>query len=58
LAYVRVFDGEVKAQDKVFMIATNVKSDVIEVGHFKPELVKTDKLSAGEIGYIATGLKA
>lgn len=58
LAYVRIVDGEVSAEEKVSMMATGIGSDVIEVGHFKPELIKTDKLSAGEIGYIATGLKS
>lgn len=58
LAYVRIIDGEVEAEDKVFMMAANAKSDVIEVGHFKPQLEKCGKLSAGEIGYIATGLRS
>ncbi|OGI17285.1 MAG: elongation factor 4 [Candidatus Moranbacteria bacterium RIFCSPHIGHO2_02_FULL_40_12b] len=58
LAYVRIVDGEVKAEDKIFMIVGNASSDVIEVGYFKPELQKCEKLSAGDIGYIATGLKS
>ena len=58
LAYVRIVGGEVKAEDKIFMIVGNASSDVIEVGYFKPELQKCEKLSAGDIGYIATGLKS
>lgn len=57
IAYVRVFDGEVKAGDKVKLSATKYMADVIEVGHFSPQLTKAHKLEAGEIGYIATGLK-
>ena len=58
LAYVRIIDGEVKAEEKLLMLATKTESDVVEVGHFKPELNKSEKLSAGEIGYIATGLRS
>jgi len=57
LAYVRVFSGEIKAEDKISMLATQAESGVVEVGYFKPGLVKAEKLTAGEIGYIATGLK-
>lgn len=58
LAYVRIVDGEIKAEEKITMIVGKIDSDVIEVGYFKPNLVKTDKLIAGDIGYIATGLKS
>jgi len=58
LAYVRVIDGEVKAEDKISLLAASAISDVIEVGYLKPQLVKSEKLSAGEIGYIATGLRS
>jgi len=58
LAYVRIFDGEISAEEKIRMMIGKTDSDVIEVGNFKPQLVKAEKLSAGEIGYIATGLKS
>ena len=58
LAYVRVVDGEVRAGDKILMMANGVEADVIEVGFFKPNLEKTKVLSTGQIGYIATGLKS
>ncbi len=58
LAYVRIFDGEIGADEKIRMMIGQTDSDVIEVGNFKPQLVKAEKLTAGEIGYIATGLKS
>ena len=58
LAFVRIIDGNVKAEDKVALLAGNVDSEVIEVGYFHPELEKTKNLTAGSIGYIATGLKS
>ena len=57
IAYVRVFDGEIKAGDKIKLFASKTDCDVIEVGYFTPVLKKENKLLAGEIGYIATGLK-
>ena len=57
IAYIRVFSGSVKREDKVLYFATKTKSDVIEVGYFAPKLKQCEKLSAGDIGYIATGLK-
>ena len=57
LAYVRIIDGEIEMEDKITAMATKQESSVIEVGHFSPELIKTQKLSAGDIGYIATGFK-
>jgi len=58
LAYVRLVDGKVKRDEKITLMAGNIESDVIEVGYFRPELSKADNLSAGQIGYIATGLKS
>ncbi len=58
LAYVRIVDGHVKRDDIISMIATQKDSGVIEVGYFKPEMVAADNLQAGDIGYIATGLKS
>ncbi len=58
LAYVRVVDGEIKKGDEIKMMMTKGESSVVEMGHFKPEYVATDKLSAGDIGYIATGFKS
>lgn len=58
LAYVRIFDGEIEAEKEIFMMANSAKSETFEVGYFKPNLEKTKKLSAGEIGYIATGFKS
>lgn len=57
IAYVRVVDGGVKQGDKVFMMASKMIAEVLEVGFFKPEFLKSESLNAGEIGYIATGLK-
>ena len=58
LAYVRIVDGQVKRDDEIRMMENHKESGVVEVGYFKPGLVTTDILTAGDIGYIATGLKS
>ncbi len=57
LAYVRVFSGSLKRALPVAAYASRAKAEVLEVGYFSPGLVQSDELGAGEIGYIATGLK-
>ncbi|MFH0890448.1 MAG: GTP-binding protein [Candidatus Liptonbacteria bacterium] len=57
LAYVRVVDGEFKAGMEVELIATGAKCKIKEVGCFAPELKTVSSLRAGEIGYVASGLK-
>lgn len=57
IAYVRVFDGSLTASDKIAMMATGTKIVPVEIGIFSPTLLPIDKLSAGDVGYVATGLK-
>jgi GTP-binding protein LepA len=57
LAYARIFDGRIKAGDKAVLMGSGKQAEVLEVGIFKPELTPADSLRAGEIGYLATGLK-
>ena len=57
IAYVRVFDGSLTSLDKIAMMATGTKIIPVEIGIFSPNMQPIDKLSAGDVGYIATGLK-
>ena len=57
VAYVRVMDGALKVHDKLVMLGTGAVSEAIEVGAFLPSMQSTKTLRAGEVGYIATGLK-
>ncbi|QQR77967.1 MAG: elongation factor 4 [Candidatus Moraniibacteriota bacterium] len=57
VASVRIVDGAVRRDDMLRMMATSTESLAIEVGVMKPELTPTEELSAGDIGYIATGQK-
>jgi GTP-binding protein LepA len=57
ITYVRVVDGKVSAEETIHMMATGVDVKPIEVGIFAPTMKPVPGLSAGEVGYIATGLK-
>ncbi len=57
MAYIRVMGGELKAGDKVYFVGAGAGSEITEVGYFSPDIKKSDKLAAGEIGYVVTGLK-
>ncbi|MDP3729684.1 MAG: translation elongation factor 4 [bacterium] len=57
VAGVRVFSGSLKNTDTAYLIATQTKFKVKELGHFAPELTVDIEITNGNIGYIATGLK-
>ena len=58
VAYVRIFDGVVRQNTRIKIMSNSIESDVLEIGVFKPEPVSVEQLEAGEVGYIATGLKS
>ena len=57
IAFVRVFSGSLKKDQKVKLFANNEVFEVLEVGHFYPELKQSEELSNNDIGYVATNLK-
>ncbi|MBS3902820.1 MAG: translation elongation factor 4 [Anaplasmataceae bacterium] len=57
IAYVRIMGGKMKAGDKVQLSSNGKVFEVKEVGSFSPRLAPGKELAAGEIGYVATGLK-
>ncbi len=57
IAYVRVVEGEICSTDTLLLMASGVSVKPVEIGIFVPEMQPTQSLAAGEVGYIATGLK-
>jgi GTP-binding protein LepA len=57
VAYVRVVDGSVGKRDNLLLMATHYKFEPVEIGIFNPQMRVIDSIGAGEVGYIATGLK-
>jgi GTP-binding protein LepA len=57
VVYLRVFDGMFKKGQALSFCAAGKNFTALEVGIFTPEETPADSLSAGEIGYIVTGIK-
>jgi GTP-binding protein LepA len=57
VAYVRVVDGEIGRGRPLLLMSTQQRVEPVEVGLFRPGLEPCDGLTAGEVGYVATGLK-
>lgn len=58
IAYVRLYEGQVDRTTPLLMMATGARTEPVEVGVFTPGMQPVERLSAGEVGYIATGLKS
>lgn len=58
IAYVRVVDGVFPSGARVRLIGTGVEAETLELGIFRPAMTSLQSLSAGEVGYVATGLKS
>lgn len=57
IAYVRIVDGQLRADERIAMMVVGSTTEVLEVGYFAPRLVSAGELTTGEVGYIATGFK-
>jgi GTP-binding protein LepA len=58
IAYVRVVNGALAMGRKILVMSTGVTSEPVEIGVFTPDFTPTGRLEAGEVGYVATGLKS
>lgn len=57
IAYVRIVEGVIRDQDQIRLMAAGIATEVVEIGTFRPGMVPTATLEAGEVGYVATGSK-
>lgn len=57
VASVRLVDGELKKGDKIYLMSTHAPADILEIGYYTPKFHPAVKMTAGEIGYVVTGLK-
>ncbi|KRT64561.1 MAG: GTP-binding protein LepA, GTP-binding protein LepA [Chloroflexi bacterium CSP1-4] len=58
VAYVRLAAGTLREHDTIRLMASGAEADLLELGVFRPQLVPVRELVAGEVGYVATGLKS
>jgi GTP-binding protein LepA len=57
IAYIRVVDGTFKKGDVIRAMAGDTVADIDDIGFFTPAMVACDQLSAGEVGFLITGIK-
>ncbi|MBN1292143.1 MAG: elongation factor 4 [Candidatus Latescibacteria bacterium] len=57
IAFIRVFEGRVKKNDKVHMFGTGRDWEVLEPGVLKLGRIPVEELTAGEAGYLICGIK-
>ncbi|MBM4415476.1 MAG: elongation factor 4 [Chloroflexi bacterium] len=57
LVYVRVVDGTIRAGQQLRLMQQGTRFEPLEVGCFRPQLEVVQALTAGQVGYVATGLK-
>jgi GTP-binding protein LepA len=57
VAFVRVIDGSFSTREALRTMATDTRFDAEELGVFSPAMTPVERLTAGEVGYVVTGLK-
>jgi GTP-binding protein LepA len=57
VAFIRVVDGSFSRREELRTMATGTRFDAEELGFFSPTMTPVESLSAGEVGYVITGLK-
>ncbi|HEX5225244.1 MAG TPA: translation elongation factor 4 [Solirubrobacteraceae bacterium] len=57
IAYIRVVDGAFRKGEPIRAMAAGTEAEIDDIGCFSPQMMPTDQLAAGEVGYLITGLK-
>jgi len=57
IAYIRVVDGVFKKGDAIKAMVGTTQAEIDDIGFFTPAMVVTEQLSAGEVGFLITGIK-
>jgi GTP-binding protein LepA len=57
VAFVRVVDGVFTRGEAIRAMQAGTRAEIDDIGFMSPDMVKADRLEAGEVGYIITGIK-
>jgi GTP-binding protein LepA len=57
IAYIRVVDGVFRKGEAIRAMVTGTRADIDDIGFFSPKMTPVQQLSAGEVGYLITGIK-
>jgi GTP-binding protein LepA len=57
IAYIRVMDGTFTKGEAIRAMQGNIDAEIDDIGFFTPQMTSAKALSAGEVGYLTTGIK-
>ncbi|RMG36413.1 MAG: elongation factor 4 [Planctomycetota bacterium] len=57
ITYVRVKEGTLQKGQRIRFMKSGTEHEVLELGQFRPGMVACDRLTAGQVGYVLTGIK-
>ena len=58
IVYLRIYNGSLRRKDMVRMLGTDTVYEAIELGRFLPKMTPVEELTAGEVGYLVSNIKA
>jgi GTP-binding protein LepA len=58
IVYIRLAQGTLHTHDVIRLMGSGAEAELIELGFFRPQQVAMGELHAGDVGYVATGLKS
>lgn len=57
ISYIRIVSGQMKKGDIIRMMSSGKEYEVMELGVLSPHMQEVESLQAGEVGYMAAGIK-
>ena len=57
VAYVRMVDGGLERREPITAMQAGTEAEIDELGYLRPQMRPADRMSAGEVGYVITGVK-
>ncbi len=57
VAYVRMMDGEFSKSEPILAMQAGTQAEIDDIGFFTPKMTPAKGMSAGEVGYVITGIK-
>jgi GTP-binding protein LepA len=57
IAYVRMVDGSFRKHEPILAMQNNTQADIDDLGFFRPAMIAVERMDAGDVGYLITGIK-
>jgi GTP-binding protein LepA len=57
IAYVRLVDGSFRKHEPILAMQNSTHADIDDLGFFRPAMTAVERMDAGDVGYLITGIK-